>query len=70
MFLSNKFVFSPVPGGRLELPSLATLVPKTNAYTNSAIPANTSAIMAELYERANLKKSSKNEILNLCLHYQ
>jgi hypothetical protein len=26
--------------------------------------------MAELYERANLKKSSKNEILNLCLHYQ
>ena len=28
-----------VPGGRLELPRVAPLVPKTSAYTNSAIPA-------------------------------
>gem|GEM_PF-6968740 len=28
-----------VLGGRLELPSLAALVPKTNVYTNSTIPA-------------------------------
>jgi hypothetical protein len=30
---------SKVLGGRLELPSLAALVPKTNVYTNSTIPA-------------------------------
>ena len=28
-----------VLGGRLELPRVAPLVPKTSAYTNSAIPA-------------------------------
>src|ERR1035437_5679398 len=30
---------SSVLGGRLELPRVAPLVPKTSAYTNSAIPA-------------------------------
>ena len=37
--LKKPFSSFVVPGGRLELPRVAPLVPKTSAYTNSAIPA-------------------------------
>ena len=54
-------VFYIVLGGRLELPSLAALVPKTSAYTNSAIPASfvskTGIMSSQVFSSSPLGKS-------------